>query len=112
MNDFSVIHKKKKRITYLNSWRLVMVGRVIEMVVVVTGTGTLVGGGGGGGIEGGSGSVICRRLPLKGPRPTAVAAATLMRYVVPGETPIVTLVEVEGEGTSTHCSAWAPPSAT
>ena len=85
-----------------------MVGRVIEMVVVVTGTS--VGGGGGGGIEGGSDSVICRRLPLKGPRPTAVAAATLMRYVVPGEIPIVRVVEVRDEETLTHCSAWAPPS--
>ena len=54
--------------------------------------------------------VICRRLPLKGPRPTAVAAAILMRYVVPGEIPIVRVVEVRDE--ETHCSAWAPPSAT
>ena len=34
-----------------------MLGRVMEMVVVVTGT--LVEGEGGGGIEGGSDSVIC-----------------------------------------------------
>ena len=79
------------------------------MVVVVTGT-SVEGGGGGGGIKGGSGSVICRRLPLKGPRPTAMAAATLMRYVVPGEIPIVRVVEVRDEGTPTHCSDWAPPS--
>ena len=84
-----------------------MVGRVIEIVVVVT---LVEGGGGGGGIKGGSDSVICRRLPLKGPRPTAVAAATLMRYVAPGEIPIVRVVEVRDEGTPTHCSAWAPPS--
>ena len=82
-----------------------MVGRVIEIVVIFT---TLVEGGGGGG--GGSDSVICRRLPLKGPRPTAVAAATLMRYVAPEEIPIVRVVEVKDEGTPTHCSAWAPPS--
>ena len=60
--------------------------------------------------EGGSDSVICGTILLKGPRPTAVAAATLMRYVVPGEMPIVRLVEVREEGT--HCSAWAPPSTT
>ena len=65
------------------------------------------------GIEvGGSDSVICRRLPLKGPRPTAVAAATLMRYVVPGKIPIVRVVEVKDEETLTHCSVWASPSAT
>ena len=57
--------------------------------------------------EGGSSSVICDTI-LKGPRPTLVAAATLMRYVVPGEMPMVRVVEVRGEGT--HCSAWAPPS--
>ena len=60
--------------------------------------------------EGGSDNVICGTLPLKGPRPTPVAAATLMRYVVPGEMPMVRVVEVRGEGT--HCSSWAPPSTT
>ena len=86
-----------------------MVGRVIEMVVIFT---TTLVEGGGGGIKGGSDSVFCRRLPMKGPRPTAVAAATLMRYVAPGKIPIVRVVEVKDEETSTHCSAWGPPSAT
>ena len=84
------------------------------MVVIFTTT-LVEGRGGGGGIEGELDSVICRRLPLKGPRPTAVAAATLMRYVVLGEMPIVRVVEVKDEGTlttTTHCSVWAPPSAT
>ena len=76
---------------------------VVTVVVVAT-----VGNSGVG--VGGSGSVICRRLPLKGPRPTAVAAATLMRYVEPEEIPIVRVVEVKDEGTPTHCSVWAPPS--
>ena len=61
--------------------------------------------------EGGSDSVICDTLPLKGPRPTAVAAATLMRYVVPEKMPIVRVVEVREEAL-THCSGWAPPSTT
>ena len=72
---------------------------------------TLVGTPGESGVEvGGSGSVICRKLPLKGPRLTAVAAAILMRYAVPGEIPVVRAVEVGDGGTSTHCSAWVPPS--
>ena len=60
--------------------------------------------------EGGSVSVICDTILLKGPRPTAVPAATLMRYVVFGEIPIVRAVEVGEGGRSTTHSSWAPPS--
>ena len=81
-------------------------GRLIVKVVVVTGASVEV--------ETSPPIVICRRLSLKGPRPTAVAAAILMRYVVPGEIPIsvVRVVVVGDEETLTHCSVWAPPSAT